>query len=502
MKVRHLHLQNYGRFEDLDIDFAPTAEKAGNVTVIVGNNGAGKSQILQALATGLSWFVGSIKTGKTSGYKIDSNSIRNDKSEAAIKITTNHQEDSKSQFSSVQWQLSNVRDGRVQQLGNNFSQLNGFVKRYRNKLTHVEKLSLPLLILYPVERAILQNVEANIISYGYDQLRGYHQSLDGASIDFSDFLSWFRNAEDIENEYNVHSMGFNEDAIKKYNKQKEKIDKEVDFLKKLLEKSVDENNKISLLEKLIEKHTEFIDTVNLHAKKIELSKNLLSKSIPLLATKEAIEDFTNFQNLRIRRQGTPTMIVEKDGEELDVNQLSQGEKSLLALVGDIARRLALLNPSLENPLEGEGVVMIDEVDLHLHPKWQHDLIDKLVATFPNVQFILTTHSPHVISDRNDILLYSLDDGELTEMPNVYGEDANTVLTKIFDVDIRDSKVEEQFTVIRRAISKQDYVTADTRITELAEKLPSDHLELLKCRLLLAQSKLANNHKDESSHAKD
>ena len=219
-------------------------------------------------------------------------------------------------------------------------------------------------------------------------------------------------------------------------------------------------------------------------------------------TKNAIEHFTNFKNVRIRRLNKPTMIVEKDGEELDVNQLSQGEKSLLALVGDIARRLALLNPSLDNPLEGEGVVMIDEVDLHLHPKWQHDLIDKLVATFPNVQFILTTHSPHVISDRNDILLYSLDDGELTEMPNVYGEDANTVLTKIFDVDIRDSKVEEQFTIIRRAISKHDYVTAENCITELAEKLPSDHLELLKCRLLLAQSKLANSNTDEPSHAKD
>ena len=63
------------------------------------------------------------------------------------------------------------------------------------------------------------------------------------------------------------------------------------------------------------------------------------------------------------------MILEKNGKEYDVNQLSQGEKSLLSLVGDIARRLVILNPGLDNPLEGEGVVMIDEVDLHLHPKW-------------------------------------------------------------------------------------------------------------------------------------
>ncbi|HAR75422.1 MAG TPA: ATP-binding protein [Psychrobacter sp.] len=504
MKVKRLHLQNYGRFEDLKIDFAPTTEKTGNVTVIVGNNGAGKSQILQALATSLSWFVGSLKTGEITGSKIDLKLIKNDKTEASIKVITDHQKDnksdvSKSQFSFVQWQLSNVRDGRVEQLGNNFSQLNGLVKRYRNKLTHVENFALPLLVLYPVERAVLQYVAADTVSYGYDQLKGYYGSLDGASIDFSDFLSWFRNAEDIENEANIKNIGLDKYS---YNEKKKEIDNEISKLETMIEKEDNENNKIELLKTLLKRYSESIKMADLYMSEIDLSRNLLIRSIPLLATKEAIEDFTCFQNPHIRRQDTPTMIVEKDGEELDVNQLSQGEKSLLALVGDIARRLATLNPSLDNPLEGEGVVMIDEVDLHLHPKWQHDLIDKLVKTFPNVQFILTTHSPHVISDRNDILLYSLDDNELTEMPNVYGEDANTVLTKIFDVDIRDSDVEEQFTIIRRAISKHDYVTAENCITELAEKLPSDHLELLKCRLLLAQARLANSNTHEPSHAKD
>lgn len=131
------------------------------------------------------------------------------------------------------------------------------------------------------------------------------------------------------------------------------------------------------------------------------------------------------------------------------------------------------------------------------------MIDKLVKTFPNVQFILTTHSPHVISDRNDILLYSLEDGELIEMPNVYGEDVNTVLTKIFDVDIRDSKVEKQFTIIRRAISNHDYDEADKKIDELAKQLPLDNLELLKCRLMLAQAKLTDNkNTNKTDYAKN
>ena len=514
MKVKRLQLQNYGRFENLNIDFAPTAENTGNVTVIVGNNGAGKSQILQALATGLSWFVGSLKTGNTIGFKIDLNLIKNDKNEASIKVMMNHQKDiesdnRQSQFSSVRWQLSNVRDGRVQQLGDNFSQLKALVKRYRNKLTHIEKLSLPLLVLYPVERAILRYVEVDIVSYGYDQLKGYHESLDGASIDFSNFLSWFRNAEDIENEnvsYIFEAIN-NREEVKNLSFDIKKFERDIGKLKVRIENETDLVNKVLLLNeqaKMYELLAVYISEINNPLKLHKDIEQLMveNNNSQLKSVRQAIEYFTNFKNIHIRRSNRPTMIVEKDGEELDVNQLSQGEKSLLALVGDIARRLALLNPSLDNPLEGEGVVMIDEVDLHLHPKWQHDLIDKFVATFPNVQFILTTHSPHVISDRPDILVYALDDGELNQVSNVYGEDVNTVLTKVFDVDIRDSKVEEQFTVIRRAISKHDYVTADTRIIELAEKLPSDHLELLKCRLLLAQAKLAKSNEDESNHAKD
>ena len=334
-----------------------------------------------------------------------------------------------------------------------------------------------------------------MLSRHFEQLKGYFASLDGARIDFSDFIQWFRNEEDIENEtknlnYNSEDM---QDKIKYLMKDLSSLSNKVSQTK--------DPKEFELLKNRVQEY--LVEVSELQEKFQSYSRNSEYQARRILSPiRESITRFTNFENIRIRRQGTPTMIVEKDGEELDVNQLSQGEKSLLALVGDIARRLTLLNPSLDNPLEGEGVVMIDEVDLHLHPKWQHDLIDKLVATFPNVQFILTTHSPHVISDRNDLLLYSLDDGELTEMPNVYGEDANTVLTKIFDVDIRDSKVEEQFNVIRRAISKHDYVTAENCITELAEKLPSDHLELLKCRLLLAQSKLVNNNTDESSHAKD
>ncbi|WP_442935840.1 AAA family ATPase [Nostoc sp.] len=117
----------------------------------------------------------------------------------------------------------------------------------------------------------------------------------------------------------------------------------------------------------------------------------------LEAVRQAISSLIPyFSNLRVRRSPL-RMTVEKQGEEFIINQLSDGEKCLLAMVGDLARRLAIANPSLPDPLQGSGVVLIDEIELHLHPKWQREIIPALTRTFPNCQFIVTTHSPQVIS---------------------------------------------------------------------------------------------------------
>jgi predicted ATP-binding protein involved in virulence len=91
------------------------------------------------------------------------------------------------------------------------------------------------------------------------------------------------------------------------------------------------------------------------------------------------------------------MTVTQDGREISIFNLSQGEKTLISLISDIARRLVILNPDLENPLHGTGIVLIDEIDLHLHPQWQQTIVQKLENTFPNIQFIVSTHSPLVLT---------------------------------------------------------------------------------------------------------
>ncbi len=114
---------------------------------------------------------------------------------------------------------------------------------------------------------------------------------------------------------------------------------------------------------------------------------------------EAIETLVpDVKNLEVDRSlGKPRILLENFGNKVNIAQLSQGQKMLVALTGDLARRLVTLNPDAEKPLHGHGIVVIDEIELHLHPKWQQEIIIGLQNTFPGLQFIVTTHSPQVLS---------------------------------------------------------------------------------------------------------
>ncbi len=101
--------------------------------------------------------------------------------------------------------------------------------------------------------------------------------------------------------------------------------------------------------------------------------------------------------------------VNSETYSLTIDQLSDGERSLIVLAFDITRRLIQANPTSDNPvIEGNGVVLIDEIDLHLHPKWQRRVIDDLRRIFPNIQFIVSTHSPFIIQSLADGQLHKLD----------------------------------------------------------------------------------------------
>jgi predicted ATP-binding protein involved in virulence len=147
----------------------------------------------------------------------------------------------------------------------------------------------------------------------------------------------------------------------------------------------------------------------------------------LEAVRQAIQSLMpSVTDLRVRRLPL-RMTLSKQEQELVINQLSEGEKCLLALTGDLVKRLAIANPGLSNPLEGSAIVLIDEIDLHLHPQWQRAVIPKLEKTFPHCQFIVSTHSPQVISEvgpQNWIyFLRKTEEGLVAEgVKNAYGKE--------------------------------------------------------------------------------
>ena len=134
-------------------------------------------------------------------------------------------------------------------------------------------------------------------------------------------------------------------------------------------------------------------------------------------------------------------------------------------------------------------MLIDEVDMHLHPKWQRTLIKQLSETFPACQFVLTTHSPLVISDSKDVLTYLIKDDGLKQLPPLYGEDANTVLLDIMDTDIRNEAVNIKLNDLLDAIYDSNIKLAKQLLEELEEDLPESNLELSKARLMLRKQEL-------------
>ena len=192
-----------------------------------------------------------------------------------------------------------------------------------------------------------------------------------------------------------------------------------------------------------------------------------------------------FSNLRVRRSPL-RMTADKQGEELIVNQLSDGEKCLLALAGDLARRLAIANPNPDcNPLEGSGVVLIDEIELHLHPKWQRAIIPNLKKTFPNCQFIITTHSPQVISDLKWVhLLRSTSEAIAIERVPSFGKDSNRILESLMATPERPQQIKEDLRELFRLIDKGELAKARQLRQELAHRMGEEDPEFVRADWLI------------------
>ena len=476
MQIQSFSLKNIGQFQDLSVSLAPTQDYPSNITVFIGNNGSGKTSLLKSVATALTWFVARLKHDKSNGTPIPESVILNTANAAAVEINVNDQ-NLQQQIQAYTWRITKNRTARKAEFSTYLSELNQLTDYYKQWLGDDDQSSLPLIAFYPVERSVIDIPLKIREKHQFLQIDGYDNALNNA-VDFRRFFEWFRDREDVENEL------------------ASQVNDYADILKEELEL-------VASLKNLNKNKTDYKDFENLKNKLDKIinaleannRQDVATKDLQLEAVRQAIYTFIpEFSNLRVRRKPRLHMSVDKNDKTLNVSQLSQGEKSLMALVGDIARRLAMMNPKLNNPLLGKGIILIDEIDMHLHPQWQRSIIQRLQTTFPNCQFILSTHSPLVISDTQNILVYDLDGQEVNALPSLYGQDANTVLLQYMDTSYRNPKVAEQISQAMDAIQNNDFELANQLIQTLKLELGESQLDVMRLVAMLKKRTLAKQGK--------
>lgn len=192
-----------------------------------------------------------------------------------------------------------------------------------------------------------------------------------------------------------------------------------------------------------------------------------------------------FQNLRPSKVGPSQLLIDHGGTTLHLRQLSDGERSVLVLMLDIAKRLTQANPYLADPLSAaEAVILIDEIDLHLHPQWQRKIVGDLTRTFPNCQFIATTHSPQVIGEVNHEQIQMIDGDDVFVPPHSFGVDSSRVLEELMSTKPRNAGVEDKLTRIAKLIGEEKEAEARKAIDALAEEIGDSDPEIIRAKLLL------------------
>ncbi len=217
-----------------------------------------------------------------------------------------------------------------------------------------------------------------------------------------------------------------------------------------------------------------------------LAKEKPNASRVLEAFENVVQRFLpGYTNFRVADDDAPKLLIDRYGVTVPVRQLSDGERGSLALVLDLTRRLAQANPQLSDPAaEGPAIVLIDEVDLHLHPKWQREIIKNLPAAFPKAQFIATTHSPQVIGEVPHDRIQIMSRGRVFSPTHSFGVDSSRVLEEIMDAPPRTAEVQDTLDNLSKQVAEQHMAEAKRLLMKLTEQLGENDAEVIRARTLL------------------
>jgi len=415
-KLKKIKIQNFRLFKNFEMNLNK------DINVIIADNGAGKTTILDAIAIGYGAMLTRFPNIQGFSFKKQDLHINeNNKQEGYTKIEL---QSMKNCF----WDRVERRDRTVKYNPYGVKELNYVVDSIVIKENLDKEYQMPLVIYYPSDRGIFNpTTEKNSLS---KKSFSRFSSLDGAlssSSKFNHFFDWF---------YYMQTLEANE-----------KIEKE----------------------------------------------NLKFRLPELEALKEALENMLPWcknPKIQIRRgQKTIEFTIEKeesDGtiKDFKIEQLSAGYRMVLAMVMDISARMSEANPHLGN--KSEAIILIDELDLHLHPKWQQTILSDLKRTFPNAQFIVTTHSVHILSSIQKEKLFILKNGKIEKTYlRTYGKSIDGLLLSSFQIEsLRYPKVAKKINELQELIYSNEYNEElfFSKLEELEKDVGKDDIDVLKLRL--------------------
>ncbi len=418
LQIDNLYLDNYRCFKKFSIDFHE------QLTVLVATNGKGKTAILDAIAIAFGSFVNSTGIAKGAVFH------RNDAKRAKVRKTDSNEMEEMYPIQlkakgvinnfSTEW-FREFRHQKSATTTKDTKDLIDFGHQIRAKVAHGAEEILPIISYYGTGRLWgLKKVTSNKKKHETSRLSGYIDCLDPLSS-FKAFESWYEYICKAEFEIKM-------EAIER-------------------------------------------DSLHLPFNEFTIMRKSLQKAV------NSVLKTTGWSNVIYKQKAKSMVAIHEDLGELSITQLSDGIRNMVGLVADIAYRAIKLNSHLNNaPEETPGIILIDEVDMHLHPKWQQTVLTDLTNAFPKMQFIVTTHSPQVLSTVKKEQIRLLDGNEVMIPPShSFGEESSLLLSQIMGVsplpplEIVDKRKEYQ-----RLVEDREYETAKAK--ELRKKLIANYGE--------------------------
>lgn len=471
MYLKKLHISNFRCFRDYTIEFAP------GVTVLFGKNGSGKSTLIHAIHKALSFAFKNDKveegeltlssgfpTLRPNQYRKKEDIVRDEKSGLSLPYICIHAE---ADF------LETTLDWDMYALTSTFAlQPSKYKTAYKLLMSRIKETGTFPVFAYFSDSFPHISTKASTLSKTQLSLRnlGYLGWDDETA--YSDL--WITRLTKIWTIWNRAKMNVMQEESALANSEKLKASGDIN-------------------------ENEYREDVDLHRARLENALKDFNKYNPEISSiRECLVNFSkklpgiDVQNVFVRVYEEDGLCLEtKDGQNPPFEKLPAGYKRIFYMALDIAYRSYILNGTTDS----EGIVVIDEIDLHLHPALEQVILQCFQETFPSIQFIVSTHSPLVLTDidtvtgRNKVMRMTPACDAPEEWRNIHGIDYNQMLEENMDVSKRKPEIQELFDKAWDEVAEKDTEAAKATVAELEAKTPADQIELIQLRAIINRIEL-------------